>query len=523
MAIEAGGTQRHGDTEGIAPRAQSLRSEVPTGIQALASVDTSDGIRPDIVSPPDVTHIDIPAPGSTIPKEYDPSPKHRGTSGGQRAGAAANIFIAVGSFLSPVDRPVDLGPIRDEDSSYVSEYSPDRFDLSTQGAPLVQNGVVETSYGDLPVVNLEVQVDPALFPVAPGEIVRISTVEEEARDYNEDGVEDASPWLSGDQMILTDQDTTYPPVDLPMPMGTPQGDSFVDFTEYINNKPGGLSVSGANDGVVVIERFDEVTHELTGSEVQQVQIQPTTVCEDGTEIVMGVDAPAYADSVCDIADLYAPFLTNPARVVVNQTEARYDRNSHFDPSDNVLRVSLPVEAQIGTYRTDEEVRIHEFSHIVYEELGEDVKERLESAFQIMKNNMRYRMPTFEETNDYDVAKNEPVWAVITESTYYRRLGRDENAGHPHDLPTENFASTINTIRTFPDLMLEEYPTLLPNERMAASITVVETVSALRSVNDDPEALLALMPQLPTVLQELAADSANVPIQPQIKELLEAIG
>lgn len=443
----------------------------------------------------------------------------------QKAGAAITAFASLTTMMSPVHRPTELGPIFEPPYVFGQDYShtPDLYNLSTDGAPVLNNGVVETPRGDFPIEGLAIHVDPEDFPTSPGVAIRVSTVEENPRDFDYDEViDDAHAWATGDTALFVEEGETASQYG--KPLGLPNdGYSFLNSPNQTKNEPADLRVSGANDGAFVVETIDTTTQHVVDTEVYDAHISPTDVCADGTQVVMAVEAPQYVDGLCDIADLYADYTDGPTRVIVNQATDILDRKSHLDPDDRIMRFSLPEENDEEGFDLSNDVKVHEFAHVVHEQLSEESRDQIAGAHQILTNNMRYRMPTFEETSDYDVSKNEPVWGIFTETTYYRMIGREDIGGHPQDAPTELFASVTNTVRTFPDLVQDQFMTLRPNEQHAAGIALVEVADAYLSQNPDPEALRRLMPELGSTLAVMSQNPASQYYRDRMAQLQQLLG
>ncbi len=386
--------------------------------------------------------------------------------------------------------------------------SPDFFDLSTQDLPPQPNGEVPTSLGTLPIEGFTVKVDPAKLNVPPDTIVRITAIEPKV-DYNPKATDDSN-FRHNDTLVIDPSNVGADK--LPPPKG-----ELYTTTPHVN-EPTDLKMDKNLHEQIEVETFDKTGAPKTNDKYAETLNKPLA---DPNAIISEVNAPQAEKHVHETLDLFKPFLKQDVDFYMSKAQMPDNREGEY--SEGVVKLSLPERRPIQGHDTTHETTVHELTHAAHDSLSQEQKDKLQKAHDRMGHNMRFKMPTVSERQSgYDLAQNEPVWGAITESTYYRMMNVEtgNKLGHPSDDENEMFASTINVLRTYPDLFVEQYSHLRPNERLAVANTVLASVEAFKSLNPDQEALQKLLPNLPSVMNTLEHDPATQDIHSQLEALTE---
>jgi hypothetical protein len=180
-------------------------------------------------------------------------------------------------------------------------------------------------------------------------------------------------------------------------------------------------------------------------------------------------------------------------------------NDTADSSAISARSILLTYPYIGTHpvpeQTFDRIMLHEFLHNAYTWVApKSVVEEVDAAYSTVRQSMRYAFPSeaVQYMSGESVGQVEPVWNVLTESTY---IGKTSWDGHPWDNATEMSSSTASTLATFPDQFCRHFKSLSLQEKQAVYQVVLATGSLVRSTGVAPSEVIPQYDAIVTQLEE----------------------
>lgn len=245
------------------------------------------------------------------------------------------------------------------------------------------------------------------------------------------------------------------------------------------------------------------------SNTEQAQATTEDVAKEAPEVFSNTLLPEEnRQEICDIVEALLPYNPVQATVRIRYNENKYKRGNYYSDTENLVVVSAPFEKDVEGADLSTSVLFHEIAHDVFQDaldIGSQGAEEVDVALGSLKGNMRYKMPTKGHIiGGYDITSDEPLWAVLAESTYVEQLtGVEYEAGHPWDSSHELFASTLNVMRTFPDYFLESFESALStNEQQAVKQAVEATLNTLLELNGEISNLEKVIPKVNQLTEQL---------------------
>jgi hypothetical protein len=128
------------------------------------------------------------------------------------------------------------------------------------------------------------------------------------------------------------------------------------------------------------------------------------------------------------------------------------------------------------------------------------------AYESVVKAMDFRMPTdAEQRQSAEFPSDiEPIWAVITESTYINEKHRNKASamGHPYDNATEMLSSTGTVLSYFPNRFLHKFAALTKQQHIAIYGVVDALVYMINHQGVDPETVI---PNIDKIIQRMHAN------------------
>lgn len=432
---------------------------------------------------------------------------------------AVAAVMAVGTILSPIGAgkepsSVDirqLGTHWNTDSGDF-EFDPNLYDMSNlPNEPLRYNATIPTAIGDVAVVGFGIYAPESLEVLDNRKEIALAYVETKTAEIEAGSllvpiIPPSFPmgaWSRVRRLLPS----SYAQLN---PKETSGAAAYEAPRDYQDREMIGRVTEAYNNDSLIIRSYS-FDGEFLGEERHHIDLPERELCGDSEPSVEVVsDTELDNESVerfCKVSRLFQSFMPEEKfQFTVNQmADILYDRDYYASSTDRI-GASVPVERDIDGIELGMVTLVHEATHKLYNDIKTKDPERLkpiQGAYWQVMETMKHSMPTKQQRwLGYEMDKNEPVWAAMTESTYIDRLSDAQSEiGHPWDNDNEMTASISAVMRFFPKEFVNEIAhTLTPRQRSVVSSVGLAVIDLLR--DQSPEGLDALVPQHEEIRQAL---------------------
>lgn len=214
--------------------------------------------------------------------------------------------------------------------------------------------------------------------------------------------------------------------------------------------------------------------------------------------------PSQRRLACTAIGKYDKFLSDDARILLDSIgHTEFRQNAYDIVSENII-LTFPYQVKREIF--DEafmQLTLHESLHDAYYQLDPKslLVPEISQAYQGIVREMKYRLPTNGEQmgSKVSVGDVEPVWRVITESTYRNEKINGRGTGHPWDAATEMVSSTATVLAFYPNEFLEQFALLSKGEQKAIRKAVEVTAKAIETFDYD---VTDIIPEYPMILDRI---------------------
>ena len=241
--------------------------------------------------------------------------------------------------------------------------------------------------------------------------------------------------------------------------------------------------------------------ELVDQRTATVELRPLVECDDGinvaTEVVL---TPTETAEACEVIEEYDSLLPDGSHIALDAI--MYPNHAADSANLKSLRLSFPNRAtEVWPDYDVDSAALHEALHVGYLNLPEDspARQKANEAYKRILQTMDYKMPDRQAVYEQQVGDVEPVWAVITESTY---VGEGSRAGHPWDNTTEMVSSALTVKTLYPYQMIERISQLGSSQQIAVSTAIKASYDVFSAAGGDSEKVIKNYIEVKEVLDKL---------------------
>lgn len=271
---------------------------------------------------------------------------------------------------------------------------------------------------------------------------------------------------------------------------------------------GGIDMLSEQPAEVILathRRLADDIYELIDKRTAALSVQEEIDCNNELSITSEVVlTPKQIATLCEVIDEYDSLLPRDARIAADYITHPDDA---ADSADNQsIQLSYPAPADIEWPRQQVDATLlHEALHTAYRNLPKNAPARIraDKVYTMIIRNMTYQLPDLSQAPfEKSVAVIEPIWGVITESSY---SGEHPSAGHPWGRSTEMVSSTMSVVTYHTEEFLDKFKGLPAKQQKIIRSAVNASYDVFIAAGGDSENVLASYEKVRSGMSDLMRD------------------